>query len=571
MRYLIILFTFLFTNLYSADVNKYNNINSFLISSEGGRYKQTTYEEYKTNKLKNFKIKMGIDKKTLKNKPYYLTIIDKDDSLKYTNAKYEIYDHMKVIKLDESIEKNLYFEYSYNTAQRIAFRFNVISDFEYKYILPFEGILYGLAYGIIFSAFLYYLIIYSSTRRIYFLYYSIMQLFVLLSLIGFVYFSFKPYPNELGQTIVDIFETSGFIFTILFAKEVLNTKRVMPYMNYILNFFLFINILDIFAIFIFKQSIFYEYMPFYLSFLLPFIAGIISIIKGNKISVFYTLGWFMVFLVVYLYEKDMIPLSGIYTIHLTLPLESLIFSFALTITLRELVQKQNEKEKLLIHKSKLASMGEMIDNIAHQWRQPLMHLGYINMNLEMSSQSDKFEKEYFIKKIKESNNQIKFMSKTIDDFSDFYKIEKEKQEFLISNACKLAINIINPTLKKKNINLNLTIKKDSFIKGYENEYAQVILNFFTNSIEIFETRKIENPIINILIETINNKSITKVFDNGKGIKNNSLEEIFDAYVSTKKKGSGIGLYMSRVIIQSHFDGNIYASNNKEGACFTIEV
>lgn len=571
MKYLIILFTFLFTNLYSADVNKYNNINSFLISNEGGSYKQTTYEEYKTNKLKNFKIKIGIDKKTLKNKSYYLTIIDKGDYLKYTNAKYEIYDHMKVIRLDKFIEKNLYFEYSYKTAQRIAFRFNVISDFEYKYILPFEGILYGLAYGIIFSAFLYYLIIYFSTKRIYFLYYSTMQLFVLLALIGFVYFSFKPYPNELGQTIVDIFETSGFIFTILFAKEVLNTKKVMPYMNYILNFFLFINILDIFAIFIFKQSILYEYMPFYLSFLLPFIAGIISIIKGNKISVFYTLGWFMVFLVVYLYEKDMIPLSGIYTIHFTLPLESLIFSFALTITLRKLVKEQNEKEKLLIHKSKLASMGEMIDNIAHQWRQPLMHLGYINMNLEMSSQSDKFEKEYFIKKIKESNTQIKFMSKTIDDFSDFYKIEKEKQEFLISNACKLAINIINPTLIKKNINLNLTIKKDSSIKGYENEYAQVILNFVTNSIEIFETRKIENPIINILIETIHNKSITKVYDNGKGIKNNSLEEIFNAYVSTKKKGSGIGLYMSRVIIQSHFDGNIYASNNKEGACFTIEV
>ena len=109
--------------------------------------------------------------------------------------------------------------------------------------------------------------------------------------------------------------------------------------------------------------------------------------------------------------------------------------------LKKIAKDRNEKEKLLIHQSKLASMGEMIENIAHQWRQPLMHLGYINMNLEMLSLHNQFTQDHFIKKIKESNGQIKFMSSTIDSFRDFYYIENEKQDFLISNAVELATSM----------------------------------------------------------------------------------------------------------------------------------
>jgi len=223
----------------------------------------------------------------------------------------------------------------------------------------------------------------------------------------------------------------------------------MPFINRILNFFIFINFLDIIAIFIFKSSVLYINIFFFINFLLPTIAGIISIFKGNKNAIFYTFGWCLLFCFILAHELDVIPLSGIYTIHIIAPLESLIFSFALAFILKDLVKKQNEQEKMLIHKSKLASMGEMIDNIAHQWRQPLMHLGYINMNLELASSNNKFKQDYFIKKIKESNSQIQFMSKTIDDFRDFYKIEKQKQHFLVSNACNLAINIITPTITKK--------------------------------------------------------------------------------------------------------------------------
>lgn len=233
MKYPLLIFLFLFTTLFGADVNKYNNITSFLISKDKAEYKTPTYNEYKAMKLKNFSIKMGIDKNTLLNKTYYLSIVSDIKSLKYTNAKYKIQDHLMVITLDQSVPEELIFEYSYEKVKRPEFRFNVLSSFEYKKVLPFEGILYGLAYGIIFSAFLYYLVIFFSTRRLCFLYYSLMQFFVLLSLMGFTYFSFKPYPDVLPQAVIDIFESSAFLFTFLFAKEILDSKRIMPLVNHV--------------------------------------------------------------------------------------------------------------------------------------------------------------------------------------------------------------------------------------------------------------------------------------------------------------------------------------------------
>ena len=570
MKYFLFLLL-LFSTLEATDIDKYNIINSFQVSENTKDYKNITYQEYKTNKVKNISIKLGINKNILKNKTYYLSIVSDKKSLLYTNATYKIKDHMFIVKIDDKTVKNLYFNYEYKKKNRIKFRFNVISEFEYKYILPYEGILYGFAYGIILSAFIYYLVIYFSTRKIYFLYYSIMQLFVLLSLIGFTYFSFKIYPSYWGQAIVDIFVTLSFLFTFLFAKEILNTKKNMAYMNIILNLFIALNLLDLIFIIIFKYSILYEVMNFYICFLITSICGIMAVFKGNKNAIFYSLGWLLLFCFIISYEYNLIPLSGIYTIHMAAPLESLIFSFALGYMLKKLIKKQNEQEKMLIHKSKLASMGEMINNIAHQWRQPLMHLGYINMNLEMSSQSNEYEKDYFIKKIKESNTQIKFMSKTIDDFSNFYQIEKEKQDFSLSNACRLAMNIISSTLKKKKIKIHLEVQKDSIINAYENEYAQVILNLLTNSIDVLVDRKIENPLIIIEISIKNNLCITKVSDNAGGIDSKHLDDIFQAYFTTKRRGSGIGLYMSQIIIKSHFKGNIKVHNNKEGACFSIEV
>jgi signal transduction histidine kinase len=565
MQYLF-LFILLLSNL-----SAHNFIQDY-IAENHINYKKAYYEEYKNKQLKEFTIKFKIDLEKLENKINYLTIVSDKDSLIFTNTKYEIINDIIVVKLDKNQKDKLLFKYIYEDSKRVEFRWNNISSFEYNYLLKFEGILYGISYGIIFSAFLYYLIIFFSTRIKCFLYYSLMQFFVLLSLIGFVYFSYQSYPKSTPQMIVDICETLSFLFTLLFAQSILNTKGKIPKTHNFINFFILLNILDVIAIFFYKYSILYDYLPFYIGFLVPVFAGFIAILKGDKYAIIYTIGWIVVAAFIYIAEDwEITQISGIYVIHIGAPLESLIFSFALGYMLKVLIKEKNEKEKLLIHQSKLASMGEMINNIAHQWRQPLTHLGFINMNLQLAYEDTPINKKYLNEKIEESNSQIDFMSKTIDNFRDFYKPNKQKELFNISDAVKKSLYIMEPIFEENKIKFEFNLIKDKQINAYENEYSQVVLNLLTNAKDVLISRQTQNPQITITIDEKNNLSITTILDNAGGIENKYISHIFDPYFTTKQKGSGIGLYMSKMIIESHFKGNMKFSNTKKGASFKIII
>ncbi|WP_258238518.1 sensor histidine kinase [Arcobacter sp. CECT 8986] len=557
-----------FANLYA---DKFNIIEDISISENYKDFKAASYWEYRHKIVDKFLMKVKLNKKNLKGKVFYLNIVSDDKNLVESNIKLRKYNHLLISKIDENTPNILYFKYEYKHAKRPGFRLKLITPFEYKYLLPYEGIIYGLAYGIIFCAFLYYFIIYFSTNRRCFLYYSIMQFFVLLSLLGFVYFSYQPYPSILGQAIVDIFETSGFLFTVLFAKEILNIKRKMPLINKFINFFIFLNIFDLVLIVIFKYSILYEYMHFYVSFLIPAILGIISTLKGNKNAIIYTIGWSFMAIFVGLIQEMYFSISGIYMIHLAAPMESIIFSVALAFTLKKIVKEKNEKEKMLIHKSKLASMGEMINNIAHQWRQPLTHLNYINMNLQVAAQLNELDSKYVEEKVKESNEQIDFMSNTINSFSNFYKTNKAKQYFLISDGVKKAVAIMKPLLDIYKIEISVEIIKDKKVYSYENEYSQVILNLITNAKDELIQKNIKDAKIDICINMKDSKSITKVCDNAGGINEKIINKVFEPYFTTKDSGSGIGLYMSKTIINSHFKGDISVENIPNGACFNVVV
>ena len=565
MKKLLILILFL-SNLYGQYyIQNY-------IAEDHTNFKEAFYEEYKNKQLKEFTIKFKIDLEKVQNKTNYLTIISDKSSLVFANIKYEIINDIIVVKLDKNQNNELLFKYIYDHPKRVEFRWNSISDFEYTYLLKYEGILYGVSYGIIFCAFLYYIIIYFSTKMRCFLYYSLMQFFVLLSLIGFVYFSYQSYPLSIPQAIVDICETLSFLFTLLFAQSILNTKEKMPFIHKFINLFIFLNITDIFAIFIYKYSILYEYIPFYIGFMIPLFAGFVAIKQGDKNAIVYTIGWIVVSIFIYVAEDWQItPISGIYVIHIGAPLESLIFSFALGFMLKKLANEKNEKEKLLIHQSKLASMGEMINNIANQWRQPLTHLGFINMNLQLAFEDEPLDKKYLKEKIEESNAQLDFMSKTIDNFRDFYKPNKQKEIFYISVAVKKALEIMEPIFESNKIEFEFNLIKDKQINAYENEYSQVILNILTNAKDVLISRQIQNPKIIISINEKNNSIITTILDNAGGIENGYINHIFYFYFTTKQKGSGIGLYMSKMIIESHFKGKIKVFNKDKGASFSIEV
>ncbi len=246
---------------------------------------------------------------------------------------------------------------------------------------------------------------------------------------------------------------------------------------------------------------------------------------------------------------------------------SLIFSiFKKNLTL------QQRKDKLIQHQNRLAVMGSMIGNISHQWKQPLAHLSYMFINLELTCERGKLTNEKLMKKIQEGNAQINFMSNTIDDFKNFFSPKNERKEFDIAEITNQSIRLLKNTLDKNSINIILDFKSNFKIKCIENEIVQIFINIINNAKDAFinSDEKHREIIIKSFIE--DNKKVITIQNNAGQIPESIIDKIFDSYFSTKdmKVASGIGLYICKFIIES-YNGKISVENIENGVLFKIEI
>jgi signal transduction histidine kinase len=239
---------------------------------------------------------------------------------------------------------------------------------------------------------------------------------------------------------------------------------------------------------------------------------------------------------------------------------------------QEEVKKQREKENLLIQQSKLASLGEMIGNIAHQWRQPISAVSAIMMNIKWTAIANGVEKKFLDERINEANEQLNFMSQTIDDFRNFFKPNKEKEHFDLLKEVKKAQNILEAALQHNNIELKITIGKVITAYGYPNEFSQVVFNLISNAKDVLIERNIQNPKIDIDIYQDDNYTYCVISDNAGGIEEQYIDKIFEPYFTTKDvNGTGIGLYISKEIIHKHMKGTLHVVNTAVGAKFIISL
>ncbi len=241
--------------------------------------------------------------------------------------------------------------------------------------------------------------------------------------------------------------------------------------------------------------------------------------------------------------------------------------------IQEEINKRLEQEQILIQQSKLAAMGEMIGNIAHQWRQPLSQISAIHMNMLATYEFNEFTQEYLNEKIEEADMLTTYMTQTISDFQNFFNPEEEKQLFSVKEACEKASFIIKSALKYHNIELILDVVDDEEVNGYQNEYSQVILNILSNAKDILLERAIKNPRVKVEIRNGKEYNIVKIEDNAGGVEKSIINKIFEPYFTThhKTQGTGIGLYMSKNIIEREMDGFINVKNTDNGACFTVKI
>lgn len=261
------------------------------------------------------------------------------------------------------------------------------------------------------------------------------------------------------------------------------------------------------------------------------------------------------------------------------------------------VQKNMENEMLMSQQSKLASMGEMLGVIAHQWKQPINAISLIAFDVRDAYEHGDLNNDYLFDSMKQIREQVTHMAETMNDFLEFFKPSKEKVPFKLNTAIKKTIILAQYQLKKMSIgiSLNCTYEKNGKtihydlpneicsctseieVQGYPNEFKQVILNLINNAKDAIlnkrgqATRGVKEGRIDLELSYSNGKAIIRVKDNGGGIKGDIIEHIFEPFFTHKESGMGIGLYMAKVIIEKHMGGKMYAENDEDGAVFIIEL
>ncbi len=206
----------------------------------------------------------------------------------------------------------------------------------------------------------------------------------------------------------------------------------------------------------------------------------------------------------------------------------------------------------------------MIGNIAHQWRHPLTRLSLILQNIKAFNKKSLLNEERLESMLKSANEQIFFMSETIDNFKDFYRPSREEGRFTLKDAYKRVINIVGYDLRHKNIDINYTQNDEVELFGDINQLSQVLLNLITNARDVLLERSIEEPKIEIKVEKRDGEIEISISDNGGGVDEKNLDRVFQAYFSTKEHGTGIGLYMVSTIVESKFSGKIEVKNGRGG-------
>ena len=260
---------------------------------------------------------------------------------------------------------------------------------------------------------------------------------------------------------------------------------------------------------------------------------------------------------------------------LTTSIIAIYFQIAKSLIQKDNLNKIIQKDKQLLEQMKLAQMGEMIGNIAHQWRQPLSTISTAASGLKMKHEFNMLEETDIPEYTDTIVNNAKYLSETIDTFRDFIKENNEEKETIIQEKIDETIKIVKASLENHHIKIinKIDYSKPLKIKIIGEELAQVLINIINNAKDVLIEREIEDPFITLNLIKYESSFSIIIEDNAGGIKKEVLPKIFDPYFTTKHQfhGTGLGLYMSKNIVEKHLNGYLKVSNTENGAKFTINI
>ena len=238
--------------------------------------------------------------------------------------------------------------------------------------------------------------------------------------------------------------------------------------------------------------------------------------------------------------------------------------------LNRLKKQIQEQQDVMIEQQKLAAMGEMIGNIAHQWRQPLNALGLVLQNIKKAYERGRLDDAYIEKSINKGKMLTTKMSTTIDDFRNLIKSKKLKERFFIKDVLNDVLEMVEASFKNHNIEIVTNYDQEIEITNYPNELFQVIINLMNNAKDAFVEQN-KDGVVTVNCYIKDDDVFIDIADNAGGIPLENPNKVFEPYFTTKDSGTGIGLYMSKMIIEKDMDGILSVQNKDNGALFTIQL
>ncbi len=437
----------------------------------------------------------------------------------------------------------------------------------YSYYPLSSVIISAISLGMIFSVVAYNLSIFFYSKDKQYLFYALAQLSVLFFLVTLESLYISPFNVIYGVESLRLHSLSHvllLLFSMLFIREFLHTKESKE-LDLLIKIIIRLSLIDIVITLVLGQNIITGLIPIFVPIWLVVSESNRLIEKKSRPYYLFYIGWNMVIvtsIIVYTGLTSIIDNSFPF-LHIAFSIEAILLSLALTYKIKLLYDEKQAQQSLLLQQSRLASIGEMIASIAHQWRQPLTHLGFIFMNIKKNSQNS----EVVESKLEEAKKQLTYMSKTIDDFRNFYNPAKTKEEFDIKTACKNALSITAHSLKNENIMIEIEELKPFTFYSNKNEFEQVILNIINNARDVIMERYVKEAYIKVVI---NEPTIT-ISDNAGGIDKKYQDKIFEPYFSTKQDSDGIGLYIAKTIIQQQMNGKLDMKTDGKGTIFIISL
>ncbi len=432
---------------------------------------------------------------------------------------------------------------------------------------------------ILFSLGFYNFMIFFFTKRKEFIIYALYMIncsFGLLYMYGSVFQNLHIYGKS--AYLFNLTAIGVILFLSLFIKYIFDINKKNFKLNIALNSILILSIIHIFiAIFIDLYLVIkvLHYLFIY-SYIIIFYIGINLYKQKHHLTKIFLIAYTIYIigsiftLLVLIGHIEFISLY-FYGSGIALVLEGFIFAYMLSYRLKLLENENIQQKHMLLIKNKKEQIGEIIGNIAHQWRQPLNRINLSTAVINEIINDKIINKDLIDTKIKSINKNTHYMSDTIEDFIDFYNPNKKKDLFGLYNIVQKGLNLLENRIK--NIDTSVSIDKNIKVYGLSNEYLQVLLIVLNNAIDNFKIKKIKHATIDINCKINKNIVSLNICDNGGGITKENIDKIFDPYFTTKfkKEGTGIGLYMAKMIIEESMRGELCVLSNNIGATFIIKL